>query len=97
MHTGDPKEPVFVGPKLKRTDVLARWTKIDCNEVEKYCTRIDALEIPLAPEVVRDYIAPSAPDEIKVALTRRNRVDFRIPKAELIATLDALNVLDRYQ
>ncbi len=93
----DPKDPVFVGRRLDRTDVLARWTKIDCNEAEKYCSRVDALDIPLSPEKVRDYIAASAPDDIKIALTRRNRVDFRIPKAELIATLEALDALEHFQ
>lgn len=92
----DPKDPVYVGRKLKRTDVLARWSEIGCIEARKYCSQIDALDIPLAPETVSEMIAADAPENIKIALTRRNKVDYRIPKAQLIATLDALGVLDRY-
>jgi len=51
----------------------------------------------LTPDMVRAFIAETAPDTIPVALISRRNVDWRVPRAELLAILDAAGVTDQFR
>lgn len=87
----DPKDPAYVGTPFRKADLQTRWTEITCFSETHYCNRIDEYEIALTPEMLRAFTASNAGADIPVALTRRNRIDWRVPKAELVKTLEALS------
>lgn len=86
----DPKDPAYIGTPFSKVDLQTRWTEITCTTDAYYCSRVDAYEIALSPEQVTKFTASNAGADIPVALTRRNRIDWRVPKAELVKTLEAL-------
>lgn len=84
----DPKDPAYVDSPFSKVDVKTRWTEIICVSDAYYCSRIDEHEIALSPDQVRAFTAGGG--DIPVALTRKNRIDWRVPKSELIAALNAI-------
>ena len=86
----DPKDPAYIGTPFSKADLQTRWTEITCLNDAHYCSRIDEHEIAVSPELVGKFTVSNAGADISVALTRKNRIDWRVPKAELIRTLEAL-------
>jgi hypothetical protein len=86
----DPKDPAYIGSPFSKVDLQTRRTHIVCTTDAYYCSRIDEHEIELSPELLRKFTVGGAGPDVPVALTRRNRIDWRIPKAELMGTLEAL-------
>jgi hypothetical protein len=88
---GDPKDPAYVGTPFRKVDLQTRWTEVTCTTDAYYCNRVDAYEIALSDALVKAFTASDAGADFPVALTRRNRIDWRVPRAELAETLAALN------
>lgn len=86
----DPKADAYVGAPFRSVDLQTRWTEIVCVSDAYYCSRIDEHEIELSPELLTALTATGAKTEIPIALTRRNRIDWRVQTAELVETLAAL-------
>ena len=84
----NPKDPAYLGSPFREADLQTRWTEITCISDAHYCERVDQYEIALSPELFEALTSGDAGTDIPIALTRRNLIDWRMPKAELIATRD---------
>jgi hypothetical protein len=87
--SSDPKDPAYVGTPFRNADLKTRWTEITCISDAYYCSRIDEHEIALSDEIMEAFAASDAAD-MPVALTRKNRIDWRVPRWELVETLRAV-------
>jgi hypothetical protein len=92
----DPKDPVSVGSPWKDADLRYRGSKIECISSEHWCAQIWFIEIILPDAVVRSAVAKPSMKDLPIALSKPRRVDWRIPRQELVATLDKLGVLAEF-
>jgi hypothetical protein len=93
----DRPEPSHVGNPWREADFRFTQRRTDCYGEGYWCNRIQQFEIILSPGMVKAFIAESAPDTIPVSLTSRRKVDWRVPRAELLATLDAAGATDQFR
>jgi hypothetical protein len=93
----DRPEPANIGNPWREADFNYTQRRTDCYGEGYWCSRIQQFEVVLTPEIIRAFIAETAPDTIPVALISRRNVDWRVPRAELLATLDAAGVTDQFR
>jgi hypothetical protein len=85
----DRPEPAHVGNPWREADFAFTQRRTECYGEAFWCNRLQQFSVTLAPDMVKAFIAEDAPDSIPVALFTRRDVDWRISRAELLATLDA--------
>jgi hypothetical protein len=95
----DRFEKAFVGGRLQEVRLEMLERSGGCNRTGDgiWCARITHYRIQLPVDLVRELAAPAAREDIPVALGTRMHIQQRVPKAELVATLDALGVLSEFQ
>lgn len=78
--------------------IPVRRTDSDAACSASSCTHIEVAAAQLTDADVRYLLAPSTPESVDVRLkTRGDDVDRTVRKAELAATLKAVEILDRYR
>ena len=93
----DPAEPALVGSPWRELDLKSPWLKFFCDPGERRCERIQAYEIVLPGALVRELIARGASSDIPISLSPDRRADWRMPKRELVETLEALGVIGEFR
>jgi hypothetical protein len=93
----DRPDPAHIGNPWREADFNFTQRRTDCLGEAYWCNRYQQFEIVLTSEMVKAFIAEAAPDSIPVALFSRRKVDWRVPRAELLATLDAAGVTDQFR
>lgn len=97
MGSWDRPEPAFVGSMLRSADFKFLQRQVSCRNDQHWCVNRQDFVIELTPEMVRDFVRDGAGSKIPVSLVRKTKIDWRVPKAELVATLDALGVLGEFR
>jgi hypothetical protein len=92
----DPSDPVSVGSPWRDADIRYRGSRVECVQSQYWCARTWGIEIVLPDEVVRSVVSNPKKKDIPLAMSKPRRVDWRVPREELIATLDALGVLSEF-
>jgi hypothetical protein len=90
-------EPAFIGPKLRPVSFQYLNVKMDCVDDQHWCNSRQDFRIEIPSAMVHDFIETKAAAKIPVSIIRTSKIDWRVPKVELIATLDALGVLEEFQ
>ena len=87
----DVKQPAWVGPSFREADLQLRWRDIRCPKQggAYFCNQRDRLQITLTEDMIAS-IMDSGRQDFPVAIDRRTNVDWRVPKAELVAVLMAM-------
>lgn len=93
----DRPDPAHVGNPWREADFAFTQRRTECYGEAFWCNRLQTFEVKLTPEMVRAFIAEGAPDSIPVALFTRRDVDWRVPRAELLAVLDALGATAEFR
>lgn len=93
----DRPEPAHVGNPWREADFAFTQRRTECYGEAFWCNRLQNFSVTLTPDMVKAFIAEDAPDSIPVALFTRRDVDWRMPRAELLATLDALGIADQFR
>jgi hypothetical protein len=92
----DPPDPVHVGSPWKEADLRYRGSEIQCISDQHWCWQVWFLEVSLPEDVVQSVVTNPKKKEVPLSLSKRRRVEWRTPRDELIATLDALGVLAEF-
>lgn len=93
----DRPEPAHVGNPWREADFAFTQRRTECYGEAYWCNRLQQFSVTLTPEMVKAFIAEDAPDTIPIALFTRRDVDWRITRAELLATLDAAGATERFR
>ena len=93
----DPTYPAYVGWPFQEADLRYLGGELSCPSRSHWCSRVDLFEVLLPPDLVKSLITDKARKKIRADITGRKITQWQIPKAELIATLDALGVLEEFQ
>ena len=93
----DRPDPAHVGNPWREADFAFTDRATQCYNESFWCNRLQQFEVTLSADTVRAFIAETAPDSIPVALFTRSDVDWRIMRAELLATLDAVGAADHFR
>jgi hypothetical protein len=92
----DPADPAYVGSPWTEADLRYRGANIQCISDVYYCSLVYDIEIVLPDAVIRGMLAKPSMKDLPVALSGRRKVDWRVPREELVATLDKLGVLAEF-
>ena len=90
-------EPAYVGNPWQPVDFAYTERSTECYGASFWCNRLQQFELTLSGETVRAFIAEDAPESIPIALFTRRDVDWRIQRAELLATLEAAGAADQFR
>lgn len=93
----DRPEPAYVGNPWREADLAFTQRRTECYGEGFWCNRLQQFSVTLTPDLVKAFIAEDAPDSIPIALFTRRDVDWRITRAELLATLDAAGATGRFR
>lgn len=93
----DRPEPAHVGNPWREADFAFTERKTECYGENFWCNRLQQFSVLLPPDAVKAFIAEGAADTIPVALFTRRDVDWRIPRVELLAALDAAGVTAEFR
>ncbi|HVY88145.1 MAG TPA: hypothetical protein VG942_04710 [Hyphomonadaceae bacterium] len=89
--------PAYVGTPLTKATLTFPWLDVSCLDKSHWCNRIQAMQIDLDADQVRSMIAEKASATIAISISNKRRIEWRMPKADLIAALDALGVLGQFR
>jgi hypothetical protein len=92
----DPPNPVQVGSPWRDADLRYRGIEIHCISDAYWCSQKWFIEVVLPEGVIRSVVNNPKTKEIRLTLSNRRRVDWRTPRDELMATLEALGVLAEF-
>jgi hypothetical protein len=93
----DRPEPALVGFPWHEADFEYTDRKTQCFGVAYWCSREVEFNIHLPHDLVVRLLADEKSDSIPIALYSTRHIDWRMPRAELLATVDALNVRDEFR
>lgn len=93
----DRPEPAHIGNPWREADFVFTQRRTECYGEAYWCNRLQQFHVTLTPEMVKAFIAEDAADSIPVALFTRHDVDWRISRAELLATLDAAGATHNFR
>ena len=92
----DPPEPVSVGSPWQDADLRYRGARFECISDAYWCWQTWLIEVVLPESVVRSVVTNPKMKEVRLSLSNRRRVEWRTPRDELIAALEALDVLTEF-
>lgn len=87
----DPTEPAYVGSPWKAADLRYREIEVICWNDAYWCAQVWTIEIPVDEAVLSAFVAKPAAKEIRVSLTKRRKVDWRVPRDDVMAVMNALD------
>jgi hypothetical protein len=92
----DPAEPVSVGSPWQDADLRYRGASYKCLSDAHWCWQSRFIEVVLPESLVRSVVTNPKMKEVRLSLSNRRKVEWRTPRDELIATLNALGVLNEF-
>lgn len=93
----DRPDPAYIGTPWREADFRFSDRQSICYNAAAWCERRQQFDVLLSRQMVKDFIAEGAPDSIPIALFSRRDIDWRLPRVELLAALDALGVTDEFR
>lgn len=92
----DPVDPASVGSPWKDADLRYRGSEVECISDAYWCWQTWFIEVVLPESVVRTVVNDPKKKEIPLSLSKRRKVEWRTPRAEVIAALEALGVVGEF-
>lgn len=92
----DPPEPAYVNSPWQEADIRYRGSSVECISDAFWCWQTWSIEIVLPDTAIRSLVNNTRKKDLPVSLSKQRRVEWRIPRDELIATLDKLGVLPEF-
>jgi len=93
----DRPDPAYIGTPWREADFRFSDRQSICYNAAAWCERRQQFDVLLSRQMVKDFIGEGAPDSIPIALFSRRDIDWRLPRVELLAALDALGVTDEFR
>jgi hypothetical protein len=94
----DPKaiRPAFVGYPWRETTYRTLERDVKCDGPGQWCMWTAHYQIDLPPELLREILADKDQTKLQVGLGQPS-TDWNVPKVHVVATLDALGVLEEFR